>query len=327
MLGGVPRVMGGGGLEIQVDSTRAALESRGHRVRDLHTLGHDDGFDVLHAFHSEPLLHGLLPHWKRNRSPLVVSPVLPIGPGTERRLLWLSARAPGPISTARMRRQVLRQADAIVALTEFEREILCGVFAAPVERIAVIPNGVQPVGSAVDLPAAWAIPDQPYLLMVGNVSRRKRQSDVLEGSGRHPVVVVGGLLDEDRMAFERLVAESGSHWLGPIADARRVRALQARAGALVLLSDAEALSLAVLESLSVGTPVIVSDLPSHRELARAHPGWVWLVDRPESVGAAFERILATPPPATRPAIPDWGMVAGRLEALYVDVLSGPRSMR
>lgn len=327
MLGGVPRVMGGGGLEVQVDSTRAALERRGHRVRELHALGPDDVFDVLHAFHSEPLLDGLLPHWKRNRTPLIVSPVLPIGPGRERRLLWLSARAPGPISTARMRRRVLARADAIVALTEFERAVLRDVFAAPVSRISVIGNGVEPVEIVVDLPSAWQLPDRPYMLMVGNVSRRKRQADVLRVSGQHPVVVVGGLLDENGPEFGRLVAASGSRWLGSVGDPAQVRALQARAGALVLLSDAEALSLSVLESLSAGTPVIVSDLPSHRELAQAYPGWVWLVERAQQVGSAFEHILAAPPRAAPPAIPDWDVIASRLEALYVDVLDRTRGER
>ena len=315
VVGGVPRAMGGGGLEIQVERTSEALERRGHRVRELHSLDPDDAFDVLHGFHAEPLLHGWLPHWTRHRAPLVVSPVLPIGAGRERRLLWLSARSPGPLTTARMRREVLAQADAIVALTAFERDVLRDVFRAPPERISVVGNGVAPTAAVETPPQAWDLPREPFL-MVGNVSRRKRQVEVLRAVAGRPMVLAGGLLDEERAGFESLVAASGARWLGPVADASLVRALQARAGALVLLSGAEALSLAVLESLSAGTPVIVSDLPSHRELAAAHPGWVRLVGGAEEVGPAFDELVASPPVGA-PVVPDWDDVAARLEAVYI----------
>ncbi len=68
-VGGVPAVMGGGGLEIQIAQTARALEGLGHRVVRLECAAADDGIDVVHGFHAEPALWHWLPHWTRERPP------------------------------------------------------------------------------------------------------------------------------------------------------------------------------------------------------------------------------------------------------------------
>ena len=53
---------------------------------------------------------------------------------------------------------------------------------------------------------------------------------------------------------------------------RTSRACSATRSVLVHVSRAEVQSLAVIETLAQGTPVVLSDIPSHRELAAALPG-------------------------------------------------------
>jgi glycosyltransferase involved in cell wall biosynthesis len=315
-LGGVPPVLGGGGLERQMERTAAALREAGHVVERVETLAADASFDVLHAFRAELWLFELLQNWQRNRVPLVVSSVLGVAPGREERLLRAAAWLPAPMTSARMRRQVYARADALVVLTEHERDLLRRVFAAPGERIAVVPNGVD----AVEPRPPAGLPGEPFLALVGHVTGRKGQEDVLRAvGGRFPLVVAGGVLS-NREAFERLVADTGATWLGELDDPAEVRGLQAAAAATALLSENEGLPLTVLESLAAGTPAIVSDLPVHRELERAHPGWVRVVGSAAEVPAAFAALTAAtlPPP---PKIATWGDVAARLEAAYRDVLS------
>ena len=108
-------------------------------------------------------------------------------------------------------------------------------------------------------------------------------------------------------------AQPGSaRWSDPAA----VAALQERGAlALVHLSDAEVESLAVLETLSRGTPAVLSDIPSHRELAGRYPGHVRVVKRPAEVPDAVGA-LARAPSADPPRVPTWDDVATELERVY-----------
>ena len=321
-LGGVPRALGAGGLELQMERSAEALERAGQRVVRVECAAPDTPFDILHCFHAEPAMWHFLPHWTRNRCPLVVSPVLPIRPGRDERLLKLSARFPLIRSTARMRREVISQADAVIALTAYEAGVVKAVFGADPARVHVIGNGVDPVdGSAPELPAG--VPEGRFALMVGNVSRRKRQVEVARAlASRMPLVVVGGITGDgpERSAMERDLASNGAIWLGEIRETGLVRELQRSASALVLLSAAEAQPLAVLESLSVGTPVVASDLPAHRELRAAYPGWLSLVDGPAAVLPALDD-LAGAQRGSPPPVPTWDEVAERLLCVYRQVRS------
>lgn len=323
-LGGVPKALGGGGLEIQMECTAAALERLGQRVVRIECAAADESLDILHAFHAEPVVWHLDPHWSRNRCALVASPVLPIRPKRDERLLHVSARVPGVITTARMRREVLRRADAVVALTNYERGLIERVFGADPSRITVIGNGVDPADDPPRSPLPEGVPDGEFALMVGGVSRRKQQVEVARAMGSQTaLVVVGGLVGDaaERAALERELAMTGAVWLGEIRDAWVVRALQRRAGALVLLSGAEAQPLTLLEALSVGTPVVASDLPAHRELRDRYPSWVTLVRSPDDVPGAW-RDLAGRPRSEPPLVPTWTDVAEQLLEVYQRVRQG-----
>jgi glycosyltransferase involved in cell wall biosynthesis len=312
--GGVPSVLGGGGLELQMERTAAALRELGHRVTHVDCAPPGTELDVLHGFHAEPALWQLLPHWSRSRCALVCSPVLPIRPGRDERMLRVSARLP-VITTARMRREVIARADALVALTEYERGVLVSVFGADPARVEVVGNGVDP---APEAPPPGGLPAGDFLLMAGTVSARKRQVEVARAlAGQVPVVVAGGVAGEaaERAGLERQLRSSGAVWLGEVRDGAELRALQRAAAAVVLLSRAEAQPLVLLEALAAGTPVVASDLPAHRELAERHPGWVALARRPGDVLAAWRR-LAGEARGPAPRIDTWGAVAARLADVY-----------
>jgi len=313
-LGRVPPPLGGGGLELQMARTAEALARAGNVVVQLEAAGPDERFDVLHAFGSEPANWHHLRHWTRNRAPLVVTSVVVVSPGPTELALRLSARVPGVLTSGRMRRQLLGEADAVVAGTQYERRLLIRAFGVPEERLVVIDNGAdrrKPGALPGGLPAR-------YTLLAGAVSKRKRQAEVLEALGdERSIVVAGGYAGsvEEKARWERAVAKSGARWLGHVGDPATMAALQRNATALVHLSSGEVQSLSVLEALAQGTPAVLSDIPSHRELEAAFPSHVRVVGGPSEVPQAlgtFRDEVA----GEAPAVPTWDDVAAQLTELY-----------
>ena len=105
-------------------------------------------------------------------------------------------------------------------------------------------------------------PDAPKLVIVGS-----------PGWGAEPVLQA---LERCRMLHDRVIL---AHGLSSPA----LRRLIAHAKALLMPSFAEGFGLPIIEALAVGTPVIASDLPAHREIAGGlavyrdptdGPGWL-----------------------------------------------------
>jgi glycosyltransferase involved in cell wall biosynthesis len=313
LLGGVPPSLGGGGLELQVQRTRAALERRGHEVFHVARESAQRPFDVLHAFSSGPDVHFFLEHWRRNPAPLVVSPVIVVAPGHAERRQRIGSRLRIPAFGPRMRVEILRRADAAVALTAYEADLVRAFAGRAAPRTVVIPNGVD----RADVPEGP--PDLPhgYVVLLGTVSVRKHQAATIAALGKAGVspVVAGGCegTDAERAAFERELRAAGGRWLGEV-DTATARSVVAGARALVHLSRAEGQSLAILEAIAEGTPAIVSPLPANRELAVSYPSHIVLcgdlAGLPRALGALGSERRAPAP------VPTWDDVAARLEQVY-----------
>ena len=317
-LGGVPPALGGAGMEVQMERTAAALEQLGHAVVRVERAPPEAEWDVLHAFGSEGNVQYFLDHWTRTRAPLVVTPVVVTSPGRSELALQAGSRWPAPATQAALRRRALRRADALIALTGYERAVLRRLLGRRA-RIVVVPNGATTVA-----PAPADSSPSGYALLLGAVSERKRQRPVVEAlRGSGPVVVAGGYAGTpgERARWEAAVAAADARWLGHVDDPARIARLLADAAALVHLSSAEGQSLAVVEALAHRTPVLVSDIPSHRELAAAHPGWVHVIRRLADLPAALERVRRSPPSGAPPRVPAWTDVAARLASVYADVVS------
>jgi glycosyltransferase involved in cell wall biosynthesis len=316
VLGGIPPSLGGAGLELQVAGTAAGLERLGHTVVRVEREPEPQPFDVLHAFGSEPSVWHLLSHWTRNPAPLVLTPIVVVSPGREERMLKLSARVPGLLTTGRMKRELVRRAEVLIAGNGYERDLLVSGFGAAAAQVRVLGNGADPPASFGELPER--VPAEGgYALLLGGVSPRKRQLETLAAlGGSVPVVVAGGFAgdDSDRGPWERAVADSGAIWLGHVGDRAVVAAIVRAARVLIHLSEAEVQSLAVLEALSLGTPVVLSDIPSHRELAEAHPAFVRVVSGPAGVPSAVAELSG--PLGDPPRIPTWTDVAEAMVEVY-----------
>lgn len=159
-------------------------------------------------------------------------------------------------------RRVLRRADAVLYLTDAERELLVEVVGDASLKMFRLPNGVpqpeQPVASGDDGTVLFAsrlhARKQPTLFVRAAaevVKTRPQVRFVMAGPDEGELAGVVQLIDG-------LGLSSSISYVGPLAHADLLERLR-RAAVYVLPSVDEPYPMTVLEAMSVGTPVIVTD--------------------------------------------------------------------
>jgi glycosyltransferase involved in cell wall biosynthesis len=223
---------------------------------------------------------------------------------------------------------VARRAAALVANSEDVKDRLSRYLSAsglPKPPIRVAANGVEPGFTAGGVTPFD--PGRPYFVVCGTIEARKNHLLLLQlwremerdlGPATPALVVVGrrgweseNVVDllERCPAVRRHVVE-----VGGLSNPALIEVV-AGARALLMPSFAEGYGMPVAEALSLGTPVIASDLPSHREIAG---GTATLLDPLDGPGwrAAIHRAATMRPAAAagfRP--PLWSEHFATVEAL------------
>jgi len=204
-------------------------------------------------------------------------------------------------------------------------------------RPEYIPNGVD----AADIQPAsllreWGLETGGYYLFVGRLTPEKGAHLLTEAFSRvdtrRKLVIAGGSAATDEYVAElRAGADPRTVFTGYV-HGERLAALYSNAYAVVLPSTLEGLSIALLEALSYGRCVLVSDIPENLEvveeyaprfrsrnvgeLARA----LWELDHDPVRVAGFEALV-------REHLQHrfaWETVVDRLEEVYAAVMAGRR---
>lgn len=252
----------------------------------------------------------------------------------ERGALYGTAASPDPAKEARLRRRegrVFRRSGAFVTTTAGILESFLAEH-GPRERTAVVPNGC-------DVPADRRFPglppaDEPRVLYAGQLYPWKGVDVLLEAVASLPGVrltVLGGLegeadLTRVRERVRSLGLEGRTEMPGTVPQARVGHEL-ARASVVAVpflrsaMTERHTSPLKAFEAMAAGRPLVVTDLPSSRELLR--DGENALLVPPGDVAAlaaALSRLLADRPLAERLARTafdeaprySWDSRAGRL---------------
>jgi glycosyltransferase involved in cell wall biosynthesis len=201
-----------------------------------------------------------------------------------------------------------RRADLVITVSQAAADEIGSHTSIPAHRIRVVANGVAPLEIDPDEQRAFmrarGLEDREFVLWVGSLEPRKGVGTLVaamaELKRRHPardtlLVLAGfegwlnaGLIDpSDRQALGPALRQ-----LGPIGE-RELWALYGAATLFAFPSRHEGFGLPLIEAMSLGVPVVASDIAAAREVGA---GAAWLVD-PENVKAwadALGELLENP---------------------------------
>jgi glycosyltransferase involved in cell wall biosynthesis len=263
-----PFLLAHGGLQIQVESTKAALQEADFEVEYLRWWDHSQCGDLIHFFGRANPSHIDFAHTKGMK---YVMQELLTSQGSRsvthlrlqaaanrilRKILPSSYRLP-------LRWDSYQKADAIIAITKWEAWIMGALFDAPPQRIRVVPNSVADVFFR-----RAAKPFGEHLICVATITERKRLLELAQAAtfAETPLRVIGKPYSDSDPYFLRFLeairASQGIvEYLGPIHKPEDLASCLHHARGFVLPSTMETQSLAALEAAAAGLPLLLSDLP------------------------------------------------------------------
>lgn len=326
-----PFMLAHGGLQIQIEQTKHALEQIGVEVECLRWWDGSQRSDVIHHFGRVPI--SLLQAARLKGIKVVFSDLLGGTGARSRRKLqlqrWGTRLFQGMLPemvVAHFNWQSYRLADACLALTGWEAHLMTYIFGASQEKVHVVPNGVEEVffKPRSGVPGKW-------LVCTATINAVKRVAEIAEAAvlAQTPVWIIGrAYSDTDPYAqkFFKLVRQSPDviRYEGAIQDRERLAQIYCDAHGFVLLSAWESLSLSALEAAACQCPLLLSDLPWARstfgERARYCP-----ISSPRRTAGFLRKFYDAAPSLPAPPKPlTWTEVAGRLKTIYERVLSTSR---
>jgi glycosyltransferase involved in cell wall biosynthesis len=251
--------------------------------------------------HSTSLLAPLTRHDRLNRGDQIAVTLHDTVPWTHPETL-----TPRGVSWHKaMAKRAERYADAIVVPTHAVADQLAEIIDFG-DRVRVIGGATSPrlvPPSDGDARAAELALPERYVMAVGTLEPRKGLGRLIRAMAsvpELPLLVAGpdgwGGVDVAELAREAGIASERVRFLGYLDDADLALALQ-RASVFVYPSLAEGFGLPVLEAMSMGTPVIHSDVPALVEVAADASVVVPLDDEPtfvERLAAEITRVASDP---------------------------------
>ncbi|MEI8203543.1 MAG: glycosyltransferase family 1 protein [Bacteroidota bacterium] len=158
--------------------------------------------------------------------------------------------------------RICRKSKKIICVSEFIKKEICESDAVAADKIMVIPNGVPEMEFDEQKPYSFN-----YLLLTGIYNPRKNAQFVLSllpEIKKRNFHIVGVGAKTDIFGKAEFPADECLHLLEYV-DEKQYYSLLKHADALLFPSEYEGFGIPVIESLMLGTPVIVPDVEVYRE--------------------------------------------------------------
>lgn len=319
----LPFSLAHGGMPHQIIQMKTALESAGVEVEYLRWWETAQHGDIIHFFGRPApdyvgFAHGL-------GCKVVLAELLNATGSRSRAQLAFQKMAiavlrkmlPKTFAT-RLAWESYQLADACVALTPWEANLMIYLFDAPPERVHVVPNGVE----EIFLNSSKAERGQ-WLVCTTTITERKRVLELARSAvhAQTPLWIIGkAYADTDAYAREFLTLARQHpqiiRYEGAVADRTQLARCYREARGFVLLSAMESLSLSALEAAACECPLLLSDLPWARGTFRENASYC-PVASPERTAEFLKKFYAAAPmlpPPPRPAT--WAEIGRQLKTIY-----------
>jgi glycosyltransferase involved in cell wall biosynthesis len=311
--------LGGGGAERELSYLAAEMSRMGHEVHVVssrggenlgrleaggaawHEVGGGSNYDSRIFFRLVGLIRKLRPHVLQTC--LTQMDILGGAAALLTRTRWVlressSAAFYGAGLKNGLRVALARRADAVVSNSAGGEAYWRS--AGGVRRLLVIPNGIpfDEIDRAGDGEATGLGPgrDEKVVLFAGRMDAGKNVENLIAALARiaDEVAFVAVLCGDGplRPSLERLAAESGvgQRVLFP-GHVSNLWSLMKRAGALASLSRFEGRPNVVTEAMACGCPLVVSDIPAHREILDERSARLVNPDDPSQIAEALKETL------------------------------------
>jgi glycosyltransferase involved in cell wall biosynthesis len=323
-----PFMLAHGGFQTQIEQTRFALLENGVEVDWLRWWDCAQGADIIHYFGRPGTAYIEFAHQKGMK---VVMSELLTGLGSrsstkraiQKLLMDVSKRTLPKMFTGRMAWDSYQVADACIALTSWEADLMRSMFDAPPDRVHVVPNGVE-----LEFFQSSPVPRGQWLVCTATVTERKRVLELAQAAlaAETPVWIIGKPYSESAPYFRQFMAlaeNSGDlvRFEGAINDRTQMAAVYRQARGFVLLSSMESLSLSALEAAACECPLLLSDLPWARAtFAGAAEYCPADVSASESAKVLKDFYARAPQLAAPPKPATWNEIGQQLKAVYSKLL-------
>lgn len=322
----LPFLLAHGGLQIQIERTKQALQANGIEAEYLRWWDDSQGGDIIHFFGRANPCHIDFAHAKGMK---YVMSELFTGQGSrtpaQLRLqgaLEKTLRNVVPATfLASFRWEAYEKADALLVGTTWEAEVATLLFAPPPERIHIVPNGVEEVFFLN--PSSQAVPRSNELVCTATVTPRKRVVELAEAAllAETPLRILGAPYGEEDPYYRRFlgIAEQRPdliRYTGALKDRAELARAYKEARGFVLLSTMETRSLSSEEAAAAGCPLLLSDLPWARSTF-GRTATYCPIGNTASTAAALRKFYEEAQTLPSPCKPcRWGDVANQLMQIY-----------
>ena len=323
----VPAMLAHGGAQIQIEQTQRALQSIGVEAEYLRWWDVQQAGDLIHFF-------GRMPadqiRFAQKKGLKVVMAELLTASGSQnaaqrfirRAFRWTAENVAPPGLATAFQWESYRLADACVALTPWEKHLMASKFGAALEKIIVVPNGVEEVffQSPATARGEW-------LVCTATITERKRVLELAHAAvaAQTPVWLIGRAYADNEPYAQKFFAFAKQHpqfirYAGGVNDRAELAKIYRAARGFVLLSAMESLSLSALEAAACGCPLLLGDLPWAHSIFGARATYCPLAG--VAAAAALRKFYAAAPDLPPPPQPaTWRDVAEQLKSVYKKVLS------
>jgi glycosyltransferase involved in cell wall biosynthesis len=222
-----------------------------------------------------------------------------------------------------------READALIALTAWEKYLMEYKFGADAEKIFVVTNGVEDIFFQ-----SPKVERGQWLVCTTTITERKRVLELAQAAvaAQTPLWIIGkAYADSDDYArkFFSFAKENLKiiRYEGGISDRAELAKIYRVARGFVLLSSMESLSLSALEAAACECPLLLSDLPWARSSFCNGARFCPVTDSISKTAAVLKEFYAAAPQLPAPPKPaSWIDVARELKSVYEKVLAGQKKL-